>query len=244
MTVTPNATAIAMNRRSQRGLDGAVSWTSDGLPSGLAVTGGTSAVSAATGSMAPNPYCGSRPVAPRSLAVLMTRLMTFGASRSGYFDRTSATSPEVMAAALLVPPSLRRPRCSLVLVAVRMSCSGAATTTCSPCREPFSKKFNDLSNPDTMIAPGIVASPWVAVPLPSTTLPALITTTTSCSRAYSTALLSEYPRPPLPPRDRLMTLAPWSTASRTAPKIVSELASTPPPRTAPDQISASGAIPR
>jgi hypothetical protein len=50
---------------------------------GLRSTGGTSAVSAATGLTWPNPVTLSRPGASRSVAVAMSRFTTLPASRSG-----------------------------------------------------------------------------------------------------------------------------------------------------------------
>ena len=50
-----------------------------GASSGLADTGGTSAVSAGNARMVPKPKIGSRPGLPLSLAVTINRLITFAA---------------------------------------------------------------------------------------------------------------------------------------------------------------------
>ena len=67
------------------------------------MTGGTFAVSAVTGSIRPKPYCGSRPGGPASRAVRMILLITFAASRFGYFDRINAATPETIAVESEVP---------------------------------------------------------------------------------------------------------------------------------------------
>src|SRR5689334_668918 len=60
-------------------------------PSGSAVTAGTSALTAASGSTSPQPNWSSRPAGPLSAAVLKRRLTTLAASSFGYFDQIRAS---------------------------------------------------------------------------------------------------------------------------------------------------------
>src|SRR5262245_12813016 len=73
----------------------------DGVADG--VGDGRSAVSALTGSTIPYPYSGSRPGGPLSSAVAVSRRTTSAADIFGNLDRTSAATPDTIAAAPLVP---------------------------------------------------------------------------------------------------------------------------------------------
>src|SRR5438270_11171555 len=74
---------------------------------GLARRGGTSAVSAPTGSTMPYPYWSSRLCGPLSMAVAVNRWITSVADRLGNLARTSAATPATIAVASLVPVPVR-----------------------------------------------------------------------------------------------------------------------------------------
>src|SRR5512139_1418659 len=78
-------------------------------PSGSAVTAGTSALTAASGSTKPQPNWSSRPAGPLSTAVLNRRLTTLAASSFGYFDQIRASTPDTIAVDSLVPELVPKP---------------------------------------------------------------------------------------------------------------------------------------
>src|SRR6266536_6076171 len=73
------------------------------------VSGGTLAVREPTRFSTPYPYSGSRPGAPLSVAVAVSRWMTSLADRFGYLDRTRAAAPATIAVESLVPSATRYP---------------------------------------------------------------------------------------------------------------------------------------
>src|SRR5271165_3447209 len=112
----------------------------DSCCGGFAGPSATSQVSAATGSMTPEPTWLSTPRAG-ALAVQVNRLMTWYADSWGYLARTSAATPDTIAVEKLVPAGtnsvLSGPSIALIRPSSRgerpmMSIPGAAIPTHGP----------------------------------------------------------------------------------------------------------------
>src|SRR4051812_22064089 len=143
----------------------------------------------------------------------MMRLITCAALICGYLARISATTPDTSGAAPEVPDhSAYSPPGS----PPTRSSAGAATPITMLCDEASRLAFPCRSRPATVSTPGIVAGApdWK---VPPARLPAAATITTSFCSAYRNALsqLCGHDVVELV-RDMLMTLAPLSTAQRTA----------------------------
>ncbi len=123
------------------------------VPPALGVSAGSTAVNAATMLSTPYPYSSSRPGAPLSVAVAVSRRTTSGPFNSGYFARTNATAPATIAAASEVPVPSRYPPPLSVL---EMLSLGAAISTSGPATD-IRDRFPLLSTPATANTPGIDA---------------------------------------------------------------------------------------
>src|SRR5262249_5488167 len=174
----------------------------------------------------------SRPAGPRSRAVRISRLITFAASRVGQRERISAAVAATRGAAKLVPCTFQYPpgRAPMRLTA------GAVRTVGAPVSEPAHSASaappappaalpppavppvpsSALFSPATATTPASRAGYHTSVELaPVVTLPVHATTTTSWTDAYVRASASASLRAP-PPSEMLTTLAPRSTAQRSA----------------------------
>lgn len=128
------------------------------------------------------------------------------------------------------------------------STAGAASTVCPPVSPPGQNRSASRCrlltvNPVTATTPGSRAGYQTLVVESGNMLPVQATITTSCRQAYAIAAANSSLRSS-PPRDMLMTLAPWSTAHRTPAATTAAssylLASS---RTRTGRILASGASP-
>src|SRR6478752_2302903 len=139
--------------------------------------------------------------------------MTCSALMSGHLDRIRAATPatigvepDVPAHSAYLPPGSPPTRFS----------AGAATPMLIPCEEASTLAVFLRSRPATVRTPGMVAGAptWV---LPPTRLPAAATMTTSFCSAYRNAASQLWGHwGVVLPSEMLITLAPLSTAQRTA----------------------------